>query len=176
MQNNDKQRYYPLRDPENPTKITLISITEEQYHSLYPEIWRIRNREQNHGCCMCPKCYLWKCDSQCDLCEYHADSKVISLNKRISTTNDNDLTLLDVLSNFSIDTGDFVTDALVFKQLLKRLDELIPNAKEIGKLRLDGFSDKAIAHKLGIPRTTMLSQLKKALNKIIQEYPDLIKF
>jgi DNA-directed RNA polymerase specialized sigma24 family protein len=84
--------------------------------------------------------------------------------------------LLDVLSNFSIDTGDFVTDALVFKQLLKRLDELIPNAKEIGKLRLDGFSDKAIAHKLGIPRTTMLSQLKKALNKIIQEYPDLIKF
>jgi hypothetical protein len=125
---------------------------------------------------MCPKCYLWKCDSQCDLCEYHADSKVISLDKRISTTNDNNLTLLDVLADSSIDTGDFVAEALVCKQLLKRLVEFMPSAPEIGKLRLKGFSDQAIAQKLGIPRTTMLSQLKQALNKIIQEYPDLIKF
>ena len=41
-QTNDKQRYYPVRDPENTHKVTLAPITEEQYRALYPEIWRIR--------------------------------------------------------------------------------------------------------------------------------------
>lgn len=57
MQNNDNHRFYPLRDPQIPSKVTLVPITEEQYRALYPEIWRIRNREQNHGRCMCPKHY-----------------------------------------------------------------------------------------------------------------------
>ena len=29
--NNDNKRYFPLRDPENPFKVTLTPITEEQY-------------------------------------------------------------------------------------------------------------------------------------------------
>ena len=39
MQNNGNQRYFPLRDPENPYKVTLTPITEKQYRSLYPDIW-----------------------------------------------------------------------------------------------------------------------------------------
>ncbi len=37
--NNDNKRYFPLRDPENPFKVTLTPITEEQYRALYPDIW-----------------------------------------------------------------------------------------------------------------------------------------
>lgn len=173
---NTKKRYYPIRTSENPKKTILVPITEEQYRSIYRKIWSIRKNEQDNGRCMCPKKLLWTCDGMCLDCKFHVDSKVISLDKRISTTNDNNLTLLDVLADSSIDTGDFVAEALVCKQLLKHLVEFMPSAPEIGKLRLKGFSDQAIAQKLGIPRTTMLSQLKQALNKIIQEYPDLIKF
>ena len=72
MTNNDNQRYFPLRDPENPFKVALTPITEEQYRALYPDIWATQKREQYHGRCMCTKRYLWKCDGQCDLCEYHA--------------------------------------------------------------------------------------------------------
>ena len=36
MTNNDNQRYFPLRDPENPFKVALTPITEEQYRALYP--------------------------------------------------------------------------------------------------------------------------------------------
>lgn len=177
---NMKKRYYPIRTSENPERtITessrntiLVPITEEQYRSIYRKIWSIRKNEQDNGRCMCPKKLLWTCDGMCLNCEFHVDNKVISLDKRISTTNDNDLTLLDVLADSSIDTGDFVAEALVCKQLLKRLVEFMPKAKEIGRLRLDGLSDQAIAQKLGIPRTTMLSQLKKALQKIIQEFPE----
>lgn len=39
MTNNDNQRYFPLRDPENPFKVTLTPISEEQYRALYPDIW-----------------------------------------------------------------------------------------------------------------------------------------
>ena len=67
-----KERFFPLRDPENPFKVTLAPITEEQYRALYPDIWATQKREQYHGRCMCTKRYLWKCDGQCDLCEYHA--------------------------------------------------------------------------------------------------------
>lgn len=35
--NNDNKRYFPLRDPENPFKVTLTPIAEEQYRSLYPQ-------------------------------------------------------------------------------------------------------------------------------------------
>ena len=53
-----KKYFYPLRDPENPNKVTLVPITEDQYRSLYPEIWATQKREQYHGRCMCPKHYL----------------------------------------------------------------------------------------------------------------------
>ena len=37
--NHIKKRYYPLRDAENPYKVSLVEITEVQYRALYPEIW-----------------------------------------------------------------------------------------------------------------------------------------
>ena len=71
-ENQSKKYYYPLRDAENPKKVSLIEITEEQYRALYPEIWATQSRERNHGRCVCPKKYNWKCDANCDLCEYRA--------------------------------------------------------------------------------------------------------
>lgn len=69
--NQSKKRYYPLRDAINPYKVTLIEITETQYRALYPEIWATQKREQHHHRCMCTRKYIWKCDGNCDLCEYH---------------------------------------------------------------------------------------------------------
>jgi DNA-directed RNA polymerase specialized sigma24 family protein len=54
------------------------------------------------------------------------------------------------------------------------LDELMPEARRIGELRLDGLSDSDIADIIGIPRTTFLSRLKKAKSKLHAECSDLI--
>lgn len=67
-----------------------------------------------------------------------------------------------------------VTDRIVFEQLLKRLDELMPEARQIGELRLDGRSDSDIADIIGVPRTTFLYRIKKAKAKLHDEYSDLI--
>lgn len=79
LENQSKKRYYPLRDAENPYKVSLVEITEAQYRALYPEIWATQKREQYHHRCMCPKKYIWKCDGNCDLCEYHAAGDMLSL-------------------------------------------------------------------------------------------------
>ena len=160
MQNNEKQRYYPLRDPENTSKVTLVPITEEQYRSLYPEIWRIRNREQNHGCCMCPKCYLWKCDGQCDLCEYHAPNTV-SLDDPLP---DGEGTLGDYIFDDSPSIEDVVADRQLLTQLIEKLRQLDPKADTIIQLWKDhpeGISDRKIAEVLDRPQRTFADQMKK---------------
>ena len=57
-------------------------------------------------------------------------------------------------------------------QLLARLDELMPEAREIGRLRQNGWTDEAIGDVLKIKRTTFLSRLKKAQEKLATEFPD----
>ena len=56
--------------------------------------------------------------------------------------------------------------------LLARLDELMPEAREIGRLRQKGWTDEAISDTLKIKRTTFLSRLKKAQEKLASEFPD----
>ena len=106
MSKQSNQHYYPLRDSENPSKVTLVPITEEQYRSLYPEIWATQKREQYHGRCMCPKHYLWKCDGQCDLCEYHAPDTV-SLDDPLP---DGDGTLADYIPDDLPSIEDVIAD------------------------------------------------------------------
>ena len=78
----------------------------------------------------------------------------------------------DIREDESANLDGFVTDRIVFEQLLKRLDELMPDARRIGELRLDGFSDSDIADIIGVPRTTLLSRLKKAKAQLREEYGD----
>ena len=65
MENKEKQRYLPMRDANDPHKVTLIPVTEDVYAEVSRETNRIRSRRQYHGQCCCPKQYIWKCDADC---------------------------------------------------------------------------------------------------------------
>lgn len=158
MTNNDNNHYFPLRDPENPFKVTLIPITEEQYRSLYPNIWDTQKREQYHGRCMCPKYYLWKCDGQCDLCEYHAPDTV-SLDEQLPDGNG---TLGDYIPDDKPSIEDIYADRDLLKHLIAHFRELDPDADRIIQMRLDNpkISDRKIAEALGRPQHTFADQMK----------------
>ena len=50
-----------------------VPVTKTQHDSFYKEADRIRHKEQDHGRCMCPYRFIWKCDGDCCIgCEYHA--------------------------------------------------------------------------------------------------------
>ena len=83
-----------------------------------------------------------------------------------------DLVLMDTIADESVAVSELVSDRIVLEQLFKRLADLMPEAENIGELRMQGLSDEAIAKEIGIPRTTFLSRIKAAKKLLAQEYPD----
>ena len=124
-----KQFYLPMRDANDPHKVTLIPVSEEVYTNITPETNRIRSRRQYHGQCCCPKQYLWKCDGDCDVCEYRAAGDNLSLDYETEMHGD---TFAD-----TSDTEEIVTDQILMCQLLERLKELMPEAITVGQMSLD---------------------------------------
>ena len=149
-----------------------FEVAPEQYAEF--DRWRtnLRKREQYHGRCMCPRNKWWLCDGMCDDCEFHAAGDVLSLDKPISTEADDDVSLLNTLTDPSLSIEDVICDKAELDQLFKRLNEIMPEAAEIGRLRMKKLSDETIAEIIGIKRTTFLSRLKKATEKLSAEFPE----
>ena len=64
-----------------------VPVTKTQHDSFYKEADRIRHKEQDHGRCMCPYRFIWKCDGDCIGCEYHAAGDITSLDQPLPDGN-----------------------------------------------------------------------------------------
>ena len=151
---------------------TWFEVTPEQYAEF--DQWRTnkRKREQYHRRCMCPRNKWWLCDGMCDDCEFHAPGDVLSLDKPVSNDDGDEVTLLDTLIDPAPSIESILCDKAELDQLFARLDELMPEARKIGRLRLKGLTDEAIAEVIGIKRTTFRSRIEKAKKQLAAEYPD----
>lgn len=155
-----KKRFYPIRNAENPEKVSLVSISEETYRAIYPEIERTRKRMQRHGRCTCPKSMLWKCDIDCGLCEYRADGNLVSYEAPLSSTED--LTVGDTVSSDEPTPEDIAMDKALLKALYEELDRLDPNGKRICELIMSGKTEREIAAEMGTRQSTINYQKNKA--------------
>ena len=146
-------------------------VSEEVYqeHNRFHDTYR--HRIQGRGLCRCPRSKWWVCDADCLTCEYHNADVIASLDAPIGEDDDN-LILMDAITDDSMTVSELATDRIVLEQLFMRLADLMPEAESIGKLRMQGLSDEAIAKVIGIPRTTFLSRIKAAKKLLAQEYPD----
>ena len=151
---------------------TWFEVTPEHYAEF--DQWRTnkRKREQYHGRCMCPRNKWWLCDGMCDDCEFHAPGDVLSLDKPVSNDDGDEVTLLDTLVDPAPSIESILCDKAELDHLLARLDELMPEARKIGRLRLKGLTDEAIAEVIGIKRTTFRSRIAKAKKQLAPEYPN----
>ena len=168
MKNNENsvKRIY-----DKQTK-TWFEVSPEQYEEF--DRWRtnLRKREQYHHRCMCPRSKWWLCDGMCQDCEFHAPGDTLSLDMPVSNEDGDEVTLLDTLVDTAPTIESVICDKAELDQLFERLNELMPEAVQIGKLRQDGLSDEAIAEIIGIKRTTFLSHLKKAKEQLAAEFLD----
>ena len=157
MQNNDNQKTYFIYVRSTGEK---VPVTKEQHDSFYMEADRIRHKEQDHGRCMCPYRFIWRCDGDCLDCEYHATGDITSLDQPLSDGNG---TLCDYMPNRSKSMEEIISDRMLLEQLFARLRELDPDADIIIQCWLDDYkiSDRAIAEKLGRPQRTFADQMKK---------------
>ena len=149
-----------------------VEVSEEYYrdHTRYHDA--LRKRQQSHGQCVCPKSKFWLCDGDCLTCEFRRAGDMLSLDYTVENENGNACSPLDNLADPAPSIEEIICDKAELDQLFARLNELMPEAVEIGRLRQDGLSDEAIAEMIGIKRTTFLSRLKKAKEQLAAEFPD----
>lgn len=79
---------------------------------------------------------------------------------------------LDTLCDSSPSVEEIICDQVELKLLFKRLEQIMPEAVTIGKLRQEGLSDEVISKVVGIKRTTFRSRLIKAKELLSTEFPD----
>ncbi len=155
MQNNDNQKTYFIYVRSTSQKVL---VTKEQHDTFYKEADRIRHKEQNHGRCMCPYRFIWKCDGDCLDCEYHAAGDISSLDQPLSDGNG---TLGDYIPDRSKPMEKVIADRMLLEQLIARFRELDPDADRIIELLGDELSDRKIAEQLGRKQRTFADQMKK---------------
>lgn len=143
-------------------------IPEDQYREY--DRWRtaLRKRMPYRGECFCPRSKWWLCDGNCLDCEFR-NNTTVSLDDPLP---DGEGTLADYVADDSPLIEEVLSEKAELDQLFARLQELMPEAKRIGELREEDLSDEAIADIIGIKRTTFLSRLKKAKEKLAKEFPD----
>ena len=149
-----------------------VPVSDELYDEHRREIDAFIHRMRDHKCCRCPKSKWWLCDKDCWTCEFHCGSEFASLDTPIDNEETEDITLGDTVADDAPSIDSIVCDKAELDQLFARLNQLMPEAAEIGKLRLSGLNDSAIADTLGIKRTTFRSRLQKVKEQLADEYPD----
>lgn len=151
---------------------TWFEVTPEHYQEF--DRWRTRTRKrmQDHGRCTCPRSKWWLCDGMCDDCEFKAAGDILYLDKPIANEDSDEITLADTIADPAPLIEDIICDKAELDQLFERLNEIMPEAAEIGRLRMKKLSDEAIAEIIGIKRTTFRSRIEKAAEKLAKEFPD----
>ena len=161
--NSVQKRFYPARlDPDDPHRITLVPISEEQYHALLPPIWKHQRRMQRKGMCSCTKQSTWKCDADCELCEFKTAGLVISVEESSELS-------VDLKDSASNDPSDIVSRQIMLNHILARLGDLFPEALTVGRWIQSGLTQQEAIHRLGMKRSTFQSRVKKAERIICKE-------
>ena len=61
------------------------------------------------------------------------------------------------------------------EKILLRWDELMPKGREIARLRFEGWSEREISKKVGVPRSTIQSSFPKICRILSEEFKEFEK-
>ena len=167
MTTNDNHQYYIyLRSTKER-----IPCTKEEFDNYYRDIHAFRMKQQRRGNCVCPKKKELSCDMDCATCPFR---RVTHYSLDVSVTDDagDERTWMDLLEDPSPLISDIVADTERLTQLFLKLNELMPQAIEIGKLREQGLSEDAIAERIGVGRKTYAYRLKKVKSILEDEFSE----
>lgn len=170
MTNNDKQFYIYLRATKEQ-----ILVTEHEFKAYYKDIDTFRKKQQRHGKCVCPASKRLSCDMDCNTCPFRRAGDSLSLNYTVKDDEGNEHPWLDDLTGDENLLEEIVSDGIELQRIFARIQELMPEAIEVGKYRLDGLSDVRIAELIGIKNTTTRSRLEKLKKTIFAEFSDFFE-
>ena len=167
-----RQYYYPVRDPNNPRRVTLEPIPEPLYRELMPDIWKTQKRMQRSGQCVCPRNKLWTCDADCLICPYCVAGETVSL----STTSDEteELTLEDTIANDDPSPESIALDRALLAALRAELDALDAEERRMCELLMRS-SEREAAKQMGLSRSAFKRRWSKLRAALADKLRDLYK-
>ncbi|WP_418968478.1 hypothetical protein [Alloscardovia omnicolens] len=150
----------------------LVEVTAEFKKEHERECARVRMQKQYHGECICRKSQINLCDGMCVDCPFRAPGNFVSMDDPISDTDG--LTRGDLIPA----SEDYSVEYIVTKHFLQeRIAAIFSGctATEQHILRgiACGMSERDLAEKLHMPRTTLSYQKRKLLARLRKENSDL---
>ena len=133
----------------------------------------LRKRQHRRGECTCPYALWHKCTTDCTTCPFRTTTN-ISLDGIYSNEGEayGDEYLFQETKADYISFEDTFANREEGKEILKRVYELRPELIEVGKLRMEGYTNAKVADVLGTKRSTLDSRIAKIYNIIKKEFPD----
>lgn len=163
MKTSDNQYYIYIRSTHER-----VPVSHQEFEDYYRGINAYRKAQQRSANCVCPEHKRLDCDMDCLTCPYYRKGNHLSLDYTVTADDGSEAAWVDDLADTSVPIDEIVADAMELKRLFKRLEEIMPQAIEIGRLRQQGLSEDAIAAQIGTGRKTYAYRLKKA-EKILKE-------
>lgn len=165
MTNHDNQTtpqiyYRPLRK--------WIEVTLEEKQNWERFVNATRKAKQRAGACCIPYKKSYKCDGLCEECEYRcipADApQHLSIDGEMEITQKN-----GIRNSFLADdvmTTEISIDSMILNRLLAELRDTDPESYQVLMVLADGFSERACAEKLNMPRNTFVYKKNQLLKRI----------
>lgn len=149
-----------------------IEYTEENYLALKRKRGSARKQAVRTKRCACSYENDWYCNGSCEGCMYQIKREVsiYAPAKRNST-----LTLEECIAD-EIDPEKRIVVGMDLAQILLRLDELMPEARIIGRLRLEGKSEDEIAEAVGMSRCNIYRKIQKVYLILSNEFEEIKDF
>lgn len=168
MTNNEKQYTIYIRSTKER-----IPVSKEEFDAYYHDINIFRIRQQRHGRCACPASKRLTCDMDCLTCPFHRMGDMRSLDYTETDDEGNESAWADEIPDDSPLLEEIIANASEMKALYARLLELMPEAIEIGELRLTGMSDREISKETGIAKSTFEGRISRIKKILESEFPSL---
>ncbi len=170
MINKDTQFHIYLRATKER-----VPVTEQEFKAYYKDIDTFRKKQQRHGRCVCPASKRLSCDMDCSTCPFQRAGDSLSLNYTVKDKEGIEHPWIDDLTENEKLLEEIILDGIELQRIFARIQELMPEAIEVGKYRLEGLSDVCIAERLGIKNTTTRSRLEKLKKTIFTEFSDFFE-
>lgn len=152
-----------------------IQVSKEDFTNYYRGINAFRIKQQRNGCCNMPRSEWKSCDMNCNKCPY-VKYRDLSLSTNLGYDDDYPITLADSIPDKTTSVENEIVNTAELTAVLERIKELMPQAIEIGKLKMAGYTESQIAEMLGIHKNTFRSRLASVKKKLLAENPELKEF
>ena len=164
-------------DPNDPRKVIPQEVSEEVYFSLGRPIWQHQWKMRSQGKCgMDDRTEMWKCDGDCELCQFRLAGKDCRLDAPVGSADGDGCTAGGMIPSDAPGTEEAALNRATMEQLFKRLGEVYPEAMDVARLMMvKQLSIRQALKELGIDRNRFQYAFKRAEERLCREFDvDLI--